>query len=531
MAITIQKYFEYLKAESAFVILVSFFVITNYLWIRSNNVPPTWDPAWYLENSQILYHTLIQKGVFSFFIGCTHIMQSKAPLIAILAVPFYILFGNHYTSALFVNLLFLVAGAWYLYAIVTLATSKKTISLLSVFFFNSFPLVLGLSRLFLVEYGLTTLVLAWIYYLMASSGLRNRSCAFRLGIILGFGLLMKISYVLYIFFPTCYILSMRIREDNEISKNLILNVIIITLIAFGVAGIWYVQNFATVFKTAWSSGYGKVGADYSMGSVFSLVTVINYWLAVILAGISFHYFIMFTFIFIFSIILKINTAPILSKKDFVYLLSWFLFPFLIFTFGVNKDIRFLAPLFPAIAIYLAIQLSRFSNYRKGKYLIIILLIYPLYYYLSFSFTAFANNTGYAFSPIKDKWPLEDIVRAINLDAKNLRIQSPKTTLIFEHQYLNHNNLSYFGQKNGFSLIFSAPLQYTNEPVRKIGDYAIHNSDFVLTKSGKFGADFLNKDNGDIMIIILRSHMFSKMQSFALPDGTDAVLYQKVHDRQ
>jgi len=55
------------------------------------------------------------------------------------------------------------------------------------------PLMYGLSRQFLVDYGLATLVAMWIFYfhLRPTSGVWPIA---RLGLLLGLGLLMKFTF-------------------------------------------------------------------------------------------------------------------------------------------------------------------------------------------------------------------------------------------------------------------------------------------------------------------------------------------------
>jgi len=148
--------------------IIVFFVITNIIWIRLDVAPPMWDQSQYLEGSKILYRTLVKEGVVSFLTAFSETFKNKAPLIAALPIPFYILFGEGFKSALLMNLVFLVLSSCYLYRLCLLISGKKE-AILSVFILNSFPLVFSLSREFLVDYGLMTFVILWMFYLLRSN--------------------------------------------------------------------------------------------------------------------------------------------------------------------------------------------------------------------------------------------------------------------------------------------------------------------------------------------------------------------------
>ena len=106
--------------------IVLFFVSANLFWFRNDIAPPMWDQSHYLLTSEQLYHTLTSKGVFSFFTAYMNAMDTKAPLITVLPIPFFLIFGDAYSSALYVNLLFIIVGSVYLYKFVSLVSRKES---------------------------------------------------------------------------------------------------------------------------------------------------------------------------------------------------------------------------------------------------------------------------------------------------------------------------------------------------------------------------------------------------------------------
>ena len=106
-------------------IWIIFFVLTTLSWIFKNNLPPAQDQANYLEASEYLYQSLTDNGILEFFIKTTTVLPRKAPLIAILPIPFYRVFGSSPRSALLINITFFVLFAIFFYLLLKKIWSEK----------------------------------------------------------------------------------------------------------------------------------------------------------------------------------------------------------------------------------------------------------------------------------------------------------------------------------------------------------------------------------------------------------------------
>ena len=175
-----------------------FFLSTTALWISLDRSPGYWDDAWYLTNSLVLYDTLIDHGPIAYWKKFLGVLEFKAPLIAVLPTPLYRLFGRHSRVAFGVNLVFMVLLFGAVYRLATRNSSSRA-GLVAVFLTATMPLLYGLSRQYLVEYGLTALVAATVCCLMESGWLTNARKACCLGALCGFGLMMKVTFPLYVF--------------------------------------------------------------------------------------------------------------------------------------------------------------------------------------------------------------------------------------------------------------------------------------------------------------------------------------------
>ena len=90
-------------------------LILNIHWISEDKRPTAYDDSWYLENAFNLYHRLTKDGPFAFFQAFLASFRVKAPLIAVLPLPFFLTFGPSLDAALLINCLFLVVINVYLF--------------------------------------------------------------------------------------------------------------------------------------------------------------------------------------------------------------------------------------------------------------------------------------------------------------------------------------------------------------------------------------------------------------------------------
>lgn len=529
------------KIHTVLIGVILFFVVTNVIWIIQDQAPPMWDQSHYLGSSEVLYSTLTKKGLISLIPAFARVLDTKAPLITVLPMPFYLLFGKNYTSALYVNIIFLIIGSHYLYRLGALMSDKKE-AVVSVIILNTFPLIFGLSREFLVEYGLMVFVIVWMYYFIKSEGFENRKYNYPLGVVLGLGMLMKITFALYIIFPAIFVLVKGIREKRGFSKLTVSNIFYVVLIGLLISGMWYLNNFRAIIKYVISAGYGEVAKYYGLGSIFSLKTVLAYWMFVINYGISSYYFILIIFLLIptLLIFMKNKTAAGYNKTlYFYYLMIWLTIPFIIFTFGMSKDYRFTAPLYPALALLMGVAFMQLYSRKYGKVLFILLFI-PLfnYMYISFSssepfvlevsqFRLLSNRLFWAHPPVKEQWPNDKLLESIHQNALDERRYSARVVLLFDHPYVNGITLNYFAKNNYSDITFATNDLYLNEHGDKTIDKIRTESDYVITKSDRLGNYSLVKNTPTISQLNEGKTYFRQLKILQLPDQTFLAIYKKL----
>ena len=397
-----------------------------------------------------------------------------------------------------------------------------------------------MSREFLVEYGLMVIVIAWFYFMLRSDSFQDRRVSYALGVVLGLGLLMKINFPLYVIAPTLFALVTIIREKRKFPAEIFKNSAIILGIAVIIAAPWYIRNLKHVIDYAITSGYGEIAKHYGMGEVFSLHTILSYWIFLINYGITTYWFVMFLLVSAFMLVISRRTGGNTMQRRHIWVLVlWFMVPFIVYTFGINKEYRYAAPILPVIALVLGAGAGNLFKIQYAKVPICVLLVLPLFNFahISFSesmislkagpFIVLYSRLGYAHPPINEEWPLCRIVSSIDQDASCNGLDGTTATLLFNHEYLNFINLPYYGALQRTKVRFNTNDYYTPETVDEALERIRSKSGYLITKSDQTGPDFTNVKNKLIADRLAGGALpFQRFADIELPDKTTLILYRK-----
>jgi 4-amino-4-deoxy-L-arabinose transferase-like glycosyltransferase len=354
-----------------------FFMGLTVLWIHLNAAPPTWDDSWYLSDSMRLFDNLTQHGISGWLV-CFHtslLERYKAPLICALPTPFFLILGRNIKAAFAVNVAFvpvLLGSVYYL--------GKRfwnpRVGLLSAFLLGSMPMIFGLSGWFIVEYGLTALVVLAVALLVASDDFTRPRQVALFSFVCGLGMLDKISFPAYIV-PIVVFYAARLAYrvlfapvDQRPTFRPLASLAALLLPALVVAGPWYVLNYKAAVARAIFSGYSKdEAAKYSLGPPLEFATMNKYIHLVMNFGMGASEICILLIAVLWLAALKLNS--LLSRSALPadarppgeiwqarLMLFFWAAPFVLFLLGVNKDSRYVAPMLPAFALVMAACLSR-----------------------------------------------------------------------------------------------------------------------------------------------------------------------------
>jgi hypothetical protein len=358
-------------------------------------------------------------------------------------------------------------------------------------------------------------------------------------------MLMKVTFPIYVIGPILWGLISAVREEN--SKRQLLNLfghcVIVLFTGTVVMSSWYIKNIHQVLLNAFNSGFGSSSQNYSLGNVSDIDTLLKYWNSVINGGISFYYFAILLFFFMVYGLKHIfhgrkQASQIVDMGEgtpLPVIIIWFLVPFIIFSFGVNKDYRFLLPVLPALGFIIA----RLIMNSLRVTMIPLLLIVPcfLFGYTSLPLSAtyalrvqpfliISPNNGYDMRPVSQVWDQQQILLTVELDARknNVKIDFP-IGIIPDHEYFNPLNFMYY------SIYLNLPYQFESfSPAKDQTDWTAQRErllkmDYLITKTGDQCPIFAC--NSNITPILLKGELpFVEVAQFNLPDGSEGIIYRK-----
>ena len=357
------------KARVVFTVLSLFFLGTNFIWLRLDRSPPAWDDSYYLTNSLVMYDALTDGGLRSYARQFVAIMGIKPPLIAVLPTPVYLIAGRKPRAALLVNLAALLILFATLYRLGQRYASRRA-GLIALSIAGTMPIVYGLSRWYLVECGLTAIVCLAIALLDSAASWK----AFLLGVTCGLGLLMKFSFPVYVLIPLLYI---AVRERRALLRPK-------TALAFAAPAValalpWYLFHFRHALDTALLAGSSETGRLYKTGEVFSLADIGSYLRNVFNAGPVLYFVALPVLALVFWRIVR----PA-GKRGLLLCALWGS-PILFLALGHYRDLRYAAPLYPALALALGILADAALDKRGAAAAVSLSLALPTLSMLQTSF--------------------------------------------------------------------------------------------------------------------------------------------------
>jgi hypothetical protein len=546
------------------------YLIVTYFHLQANLTPPRWDDSLYLAQSEIMFsaiqgndtHSFINYGIekesehylLSLFSTLTGV---HAPLIVLLPIPSYFILGTGFPAITATYMLLIIFFVLALYSFVLYLTDDAWVAFLAVAITSTMPLTAGLSRMFLVEYGLTILVVLWMYLQVRMDHFRDRRFSVPLGIVLGLGMLMKLTFPIYIFGSVLWGLLSVVRAGNINKKkviNLVLNFLIILLVAWFIMSPWYMKNINYVISFGLYAGFGSASKYYSLGNVFDLTTLLKYWLAFINTVMTFYYFVALLGLLIIQTIKYFVEGKQESPKNVIesknvniaMMIICFLIPFFVFSFTTNKDLRFLLPTLPSLGVIMAeIIIKATKGIKKGSLRLItmfLILAFPFYLFCFTSlplsstynlnagpFLIIAPNVGYAVRPISQTWPLEQILTVIKQDAQRNNIKTSMRSplpvgIIPNHVYFNPNTFTYYSIHKNLEFAFAHFIPAATGNIGSEMDKLL-SMQYIITKTEDLGPDFAYNPN--INPMLMNGELpFVEIDRFPLPDGSEALIFRR-----
>jgi 4-amino-4-deoxy-L-arabinose transferase-like glycosyltransferase len=362
------------------VILVLLLGISNFIWLSLNQIPPLDDDGFHIARCIKILNIITNSPLFDSS-RITFDNNLYPPLFHFIAAICAFVFGKSIIVLIMSNLIFVCLAFFSLY-LIGLKLGDGRIGLLASFLLLSYPVFFYLSRCFLLEIAVCSIVIASIAALMYSEGFRKAIPSAIFGLFLGLGMLTKQYYAVFIAGPAVFLLFDSLLKESS-KKRVFLNFIFALSLGVAIAALWYVPNFSKMLPLLISAASDPSLAPFDL-SVFSFENLFFYFNLIFNEQILLFFFLTF----IFSAFIYFRR---IERKYLFLLLSWLIIPYIVFTLFLNKYFYYTQSYLPAIALITAYGLLNIQRAFFRRIVILFVVCVGLFQFIVLSYFNLKQN--------------------------------------------------------------------------------------------------------------------------------------------
>jgi len=482
------------------ILLIVFHLISNYLWISSDDSIPRHDENQYFLKGLTCFRILTGPGPAKFIRLLKAEPKIRPHLFPLTAFPFYYFGKESYDAACLSNNLFLVILIISVYRTGKLLQGKNT-GLLAAFIVSFYPFVVRYSRLYWSEICLMAFFALGIFLLFRTESFRSRKYSLWLGLVLALGMLAKQQFLFFMFFPVlvegirgCFFLRGSLPAEKNVLRDgdfprpasVKVNFLLCLLVAAALTIPYYLLSLE-ILSTKFIYGI-KGGAWEPVENVLSLESFLWY-LGHIQRQLS---------LFLFALFLP-GLVWAVFRRDWKIrlLIIAFAAGYAIFSLYPGKDARYISTLLPLISLITAAAVTRLRIKALKFVLVALIVIVSFFNFLQVSYNRGPFNIPYHKSRIKlplydyelhlvplakppaktPDWKIKDINDDIMKD-------SPRGASVLIAPYLPDFNLNSFQYA---ATLGSLPLTFHAVGTKGLYPYNykyLLQSDYLVAKTGK-----------------------------------------------
>lgn len=370
----------------ALVCLIVFHISANIIWLILNRTPPTWDAALHTTIS-INYLEYLKNNFFQFNLMDFLRLTTYYPPFVHWVGSIFAFLGNSYHKSVQLTGTFFFALSILLTFLYARALFKSAfIAFVSAFFFSFFITIYQQSRSHMLDLPLTSLVLLTLLFLQKSKLLTNKKNSLLFFVTLALSVLTKWYAPLFVVIPLVFYIPSFIKIIKKGEKKFITNLLLGIIVFATITLPWYISNYQSLTSAISVNAQGELADPQKL---LSFENLFFYLKLIIMFQLSFFGFIFF--------LLSVALIIVDIVKNHKYQLSLLttaaqvIFIYSVFTFIGNKNIRYLIPLMPFVAIimgYGALKLLKQQNILCK----IIPLLLSVYMFVSFFILSFGVPT-------------------------------------------------------------------------------------------------------------------------------------------
>ena len=509
----------------------------NFVWLKADTRPPFWDTAGHamtaLRVARLPFVTNPPAAIQGLLSGW------YPPLVHLVSAPLALLFWPTVDVLLGANALFLGILLLSTYGIASAFGGRKA-GLLAAFVISMYPIIYGLTRHYLLEVPLVSMVTLAVWLLIRTEDFERRGVTVECGLSLGLGMLTKWTFVVFVGGP---FLVVAVRALRARSRRRLLNLALALILAAVVAAPWYLNNLTTMpFLARLAVAYGRAEGDPAVGSQGS-------WLFYLFSFVNDQVLLPFALLFVVGLIVLVRRRG--YDYAILLLLCWTVLSYAAFSNFPQKDTRFTMPYLPAVAAISALGLIQIRRRELRIGLIALLILYAFFQFAGLTWGLSGRLRGSLLSP----WVAVRIgARPLRLYAEGVHIASPPRVEDWQGQAMLYDVMSHrevaadaepallmvlpdvaWFEPNVFAYYTMAerlPIHVQRVTGVSRADEAraqVLTSDYVVAKTGDLGPSWSVQDAG---LFTEELHdpsselgrQFELIGEYPLPDGSVGELY-------
>jgi len=529
----------------------------NLIWILLDIRPPSYDQGLHLFRT-FNYWEAISSGSEDWWQDVLNVEPFYPPFYHLSLIPFSLIFGFTLDTGIIGNSFYMVILVLSTYGIGKVLYSKN-VGLISAFLVSCYPIIVSMSREYIISVMLTSMTTLAYYLFLKSENFENQKYSLLFSLIYASGLMVKWTFFIYTL-PAILVglwgekLDIKDRiiqftyyfgmistllivpffifilgaqrwipialefiliwtlvksfPNASLSPQKFINLISLTCISVLICFPWYAHNLINILIGMSKFAFPGVVLKGHMGWD---LPIWGYYIETISRQMGYPLVSIFAITFLFYIF----------KKDYFNwtLFGWAILPIIAFTFVDNKGARYTMPTLPAMAMITAVVLTQVKNLSLRKFyygITAVIALVTILYTGFFTKPTFLPYLGKANLPITKPWPINLILDDI------IKEKKPE-----KDKYLSVRTLANFGNfQRGAFRDFAA---FRDLPIamkgvkRNVGEM----TDFFITKSGDFSRQSANAINARKTLLNdpALTKTFKLFRSYPLPDGTNGLLYK------
>ncbi len=541
-----------------FLVAIILFVFGgNFIWILVDIRPPSYDQGLHLFRT-FNYWEAMSSGSKDWWQDVLNVEPFYPPFYHLSLIPFSLVFGFTLDTGVIGNSFYMVVLILSTYGIGRIIFSKN-VGLFASFLVSCYPLIVTMSREYIISVMLTSVTALSYYLFLKSENFENGKYSFLFSIIYASGLMVKWTFFIYTFpavlaglwgrklsfrdrtlqltfylgmicaliiipffiyilgayrwvpliLELILILSLiKFFPFSSITAQKIINLVSLTCISILICFPWYAHNLINILI-----GMSKFAFPSSVlkGAMAWNIPIQGFYIEVIGRQMGYPLMSVTAIAFLFYIF---------KKEQFNWtLFAWAIFPIIVFTFVNNKGARYTMPTLPAMALITSVILATIKSSALRKFLLSITggTAFATFLYSGFfSPPDFFPYLGKSNHPITTQWPinsiLDDIVEEGSpRDGKHLSVRTLANYAYFQR-----------GAFRDFAAFRELPISMKGVK-RNVGEM----TNFFITKSGDFSGQSSNaiQHRNRLLKDPALTKTFKLFRSYPLPDGTKGLIYK------